>query len=202
MRVLLLTLLFVSSICLVLQGSAVAADPDDQYWNALGTGMRIMDSMIAFTYFPQWVLDFETFGGQLVAGGGFDTAGGVAASNLAQWNGSAWQPLGGGTDRYVEALALYGGGLVAGGSFGGVHARTGAGPRTTSGAIGPTANAWRPCGSAGSPGSSAANVRLSQPLSAAPGFGIPLSSTSCPSKCERSRYGVATACTTVAWPAW
>ena len=75
----------------------------------------------------------------------------------------------------------------AGGSFGGTHDKTGAGPRTTSGVIGPTAKACRVCGPARPPGSSAASARLSQPLSAAPGLGTPLSSTSCPSKCERSR---------------
>jgi len=32
----------------------------------------------------------------LIAGGGFTTAGGAAALRIASWNGSAWQPLGGG----------------------------------------------------------------------------------------------------------
>jgi hypothetical protein len=84
---------------------------------------------------------------------------------------------------------------------GGVHDRTEAGPRTTSGVTGPTAKACRPREFAGPLGSSPASARLSQPVSTAPGLGSPLSSTSCPSKWERSRYGVATACTMVAWPA-
>ena len=60
---------------------------------------------------------------------------------------------------------------LTGGSRGGTQERTGAGPRTTSGVIGPTAKACRPCGSTRPPGSSAASARLSQPVSAAPGFG-------------------------------
>ena len=45
---------------------------------------------------------------------------------------------------------------------------------------------------------SGAMARLSQPSLAAPVFAPPFSRTSCPSKCERSRYGLATACTTSA----
>jgi len=36
-------------------------------------------------------------------------------------------------------------------------------------------------------------MRLSQPVSLGAGFGNPLSNKSWPSKCERSRYGVAQA---------
>ena len=57
----------------------------------------------------------------------------------------------------------------AGGSLGGVQDSTGAGPRTTSGAIGPTAKALRDVGSARSAGASVASARLSQPVSTAPG---------------------------------
>ncbi len=87
---------------------------------------------------------------------------------------------------------------LAGGTRRGVHDSTGAGPRTTSGAMGPSAKASR--APARPPGCSDASARLSQPLSVAPGLTKPLSSTSWPSKCERSRYGVATACTIVAAP--
>lgn len=56
--------------------------------------------------------------GDLVAGGDFDQAGGVAAANVARWNGSAWSPLGAGVDGIVLALlALPDGSLVAGGAF-------------------------------------------------------------------------------------
>ena len=75
----------------------------------------------------------------------------------------------------------------AGGSRRGVHDSTGAGPRTTNGAMGPTPNAPRPRAPARSPGCSERSARLSQPVSAVPGLPSPLSSTSWPSKWERSR---------------
>lgn len=56
--------------------------------------------------------------GDLVAGGVFTTAGGVAASNIARWNGTAWSPLGTGTGARVYALAVRANGdVVAGGQF-------------------------------------------------------------------------------------
>jgi len=56
--------------------------------------------------------------GDLVAGGSFTTAGGVSASRIARWNGTAWSPLGTGMNSTVWALAaLPSGDLVAGGQF-------------------------------------------------------------------------------------
>ena len=68
--------------------------------------------------------------GDLVAGGQFDSIGGVAANNIARWDGSAWHPLGAGIQQIpagactscypvpVQALAvLQNGDLVAGGAF-------------------------------------------------------------------------------------
>ena len=53
--------------------------------------------------------------GRLYAGGRFTTAGGVSANNIAQWDGTAWSPLGSGVDSYaltqvVEALVVDGAG--------------------------------------------------------------------------------------------
>jgi len=53
----------------------------------------------------------------LVVGGDFIVAGDVLANNIAAWNGSAWQPLGDGTDGTVRALTVYNGELFAGGEF-------------------------------------------------------------------------------------
>ena len=59
-------------------------------------------------------------GTTLVAGGHFETAGGVPAVNIARWNGAEWSPLGAGLGHptitvYVWALAKLGDALVAGG---------------------------------------------------------------------------------------
>jgi len=90
-------------------------------WSALGSGMN------------DWVLALATFddgsggGPALYAGGFFTTAGGVAATFIAKWNGSSWSALGsgmnGGSFPGVYALATFddgsGGGpaLYAGGEF-------------------------------------------------------------------------------------
>jgi len=62
-------------------------------------------------------------GNRLYAGGGFHSAGGIAANHIASWDGSSWSALAGptGTDHQVEALAVFddGGGpaLYVGGRF-------------------------------------------------------------------------------------
>jgi len=59
-------------------------------------------------------------GTDLYVGGDFSTAGGVPASKIAQWDGSAWSGLGSGVNELstsVRALALAGGDLYVGGSF-------------------------------------------------------------------------------------
>ena len=59
--------------------------------------------------------------GELVAAGKFDTAGDVACNNIALWNGSGWQPIGGGITgglfHYVASLAEFDGDLIVGGYF-------------------------------------------------------------------------------------
>jgi hypothetical protein len=42
-------------------------------------------------------------GSTLYAGGEFTTAGGSAANNIAQWNGSSWSALGSGMNEHVDA---------------------------------------------------------------------------------------------------
>ena len=57
------------------------------------------------------------YNGNLVASGWFTKAGGNNASFIAQWNGSAWSPMGKGFNSWVKTLAIYNGNLIAGGSF-------------------------------------------------------------------------------------
>ena len=76
----------------------VAADNvarwDGAAWRALGSGVSDCDwngcSVSALAVGPD---------GSLYAGGNFATAGGVAANNVARWDGSAWQALGSGVTR-------------------------------------------------------------------------------------------------------
>jgi trimeric autotransporter adhesin len=50
-------------------------------------------------------------------GGDFSAINGVSLSNLAQWNGSAWLPVGGGTSGVVNDLTVQGNLLHVGGAF-------------------------------------------------------------------------------------
>lgn len=45
--------------------------------------------------------------GELVAGGAFDTAGGITAINVARWSGSSWAPLGAGIAAPVNAVCTH-----------------------------------------------------------------------------------------------
>ena len=97
---------------------------DGSSWSALGGGMASP---------PRYVMALSVFddgcGAALYAGGRFATAGGVAASNIARWDGSSWTTLGGGMGTagtgilgtQVRALTTFndGGGpaLHAGGNY-------------------------------------------------------------------------------------
>lgn len=85
-------------------------------WHPLGTGVSGSGSA--------YVQALAVFGGELVAGGGFEQAGGVTVNHIARWNGSTWSALGTGVSgnlgpglARVEALAVHGGALIAGGYF-------------------------------------------------------------------------------------
>ncbi len=51
------------------------------------------------------------------AGGSFTASGATTLNRIAQWNGSAWVPLGTGLNGNVFALRAYNGALYAGGNF-------------------------------------------------------------------------------------
>lgn len=55
--------------------------------------------------------------GQLIAGGGFTTIGGVPATKIAAWNGFSWSPVGSGMDADVNSVCSMDGLLYAGGIF-------------------------------------------------------------------------------------
>jgi hypothetical protein len=88
-------------------------DPATGAWSALGSGIDGVGEVYALAALPN---------GDLVAGGQFGSAGGLAVNNIARWNGSSWSSLGSGIGmaytEWVWALAvLPNGDLVAGGQF-------------------------------------------------------------------------------------
>jgi hypothetical protein len=85
--------------------------------------------------------DFAVYGGLLVIGGYFPTAGGTPVYSIATWDGAAFGGLGGGVDGEIRALAIYDGDLIAGGSFD----YTGSGPARNIARW--DGSAWHPLGS-------------------------------------------------------
>jgi len=84
---------------------------DTDAWSPLGAGMGTFGSVYALL----------VHNGDLYVGGIFDAAGGVAAANVAKWDGRAWTALGagvGGADSGgVLSLAVFRNAVVAAGSF-------------------------------------------------------------------------------------
>jgi hypothetical protein len=62
-----------------------------------------------------YVFALAVYDNKLIAGGEFDTAGGVSANRIASWDGSSWDTLGAGMNNQVYALAVYNDTLIAGG---------------------------------------------------------------------------------------
>jgi hypothetical protein len=68
-------------------------------WSALGAGLNgIRPSVLSLRAFD------DGSGSALYAGGFFTVAGGTSANYIAQWNGTRWSEVGGGTDGVVFAL--------------------------------------------------------------------------------------------------
>jgi hypothetical protein len=92
---------------------------DGHAWHPLGTGMeRPGEPFVNVAALKSF--DDGT-GPALYAGGLFTVAGGVAASHVARWSGTAWSALGAGLDGSVAALEVFDDGtgpaLYAGGYF-------------------------------------------------------------------------------------
>lgn len=119
-----------------LLASGIAAwDPVTLTWSNFGAGMGGVPSPAVFAL-------ASLSNGDLVAGGEFTTAGGIAANNIARWNGTAWVPLGSGLNGVVRALTtLRNGDLIAGGGF------TVAGGVPANGIARWDGSAWTPMGS-------------------------------------------------------
>ena len=101
-------------------------------WSALGSGISGAGYDNEGYYIHPWVYALATAGSTLYAGGFFTTAGGRAAVNIAQWNGSSWSALGSGLDGgdgygpYVS-LAVSGSTFMQAAISGSVTSRNGTG---------------------------------------------------------------------------
>jgi hypothetical protein len=94
---------------------------DGSLWQQLGSGMTGTGMLGGWPV----VNALTVYNGELIAGGRFVKAGGADANMIARWDGSNWQPLGGGMSEAfifegfpeVYALTVYNGELIAGGAF-------------------------------------------------------------------------------------
>ncbi|GAB3876219.1 hypothetical protein GCM10028824_33540 [Hymenobacter segetis] len=86
---------------------------DGTAWSALGTGALTQygtpGSVLA--------LALSANGTDVYIGGSFDKAGGMAATNVAHWDGSTWSPMGTGMNSNIYSLAVSGSTVYAGGYF-------------------------------------------------------------------------------------
>lgn len=83
---------------------------DGSVWRPMGEGVSYSVSA------PEVAALVVLSGGDLIAGGYFDSAGGVPANGTARWDGSAWHPLGGGVGPVHCMAVLPDGSVVTGGS--------------------------------------------------------------------------------------
>jgi hypothetical protein len=87
-------------------------------WN--GSAWSRLDRGMAGGFYGHGVRCLLEYNGDLIAGGYFDSAGGVNSKGIAMWNGGSWSSMAGGVEGsnpHVEALAVYNGKLYAGGTF-------------------------------------------------------------------------------------
>ncbi len=74
---------------------------DGSAWSTLGAGLD--GEVRAMAVFD----DGTTEGPALFVGGAFMSAGGIAASRIARWDGSSWSPVGSGVDGTVTAMTVF-----------------------------------------------------------------------------------------------
>lgn len=63
------------------------------------------------------ILAINKYNGDIVIAGDLTTYNSTALNNIARWDGSAWQPLGGGVSGRIRCLAVYKSELYVGGDF-------------------------------------------------------------------------------------
>lgn len=86
---------------------------DGTQWTSLGSGVQYYEQNPGHVYALLTLPD-----GKLVAGGLFDTAGGLPVANIAVWDGSGWSALGSGISSSVYSLALMSNGDIVAGTGG------------------------------------------------------------------------------------
>ena len=84
------------------------ANSYSQVWSAVGEGLEGIDAK---------GMAMAVYKGDLYVGGYFTEAGGIAANNIAKWDGTEWSKVGEGTNAAVYAMGIYNDELYVGGTF-------------------------------------------------------------------------------------
>lgn len=85
---------------------------DGTTWSGLGSGIQYREQNS-----DVFAIAFD-LSGNIYAGGRFDSAGGISASNIAKWDGTAWSALGDGVNDNVSYIACdRSGNMYVGGYF-------------------------------------------------------------------------------------
>ncbi len=98
-------------------GFGIGDRPPEKSMVVQATGDENWDSRFMGFYLDGTVWSVGASGTDVYVGGGFTRPGGVAASNIAKWDGSNWAALGSGVNGTVRALAISGTDIFAGGWF-------------------------------------------------------------------------------------
>jgi hypothetical protein len=86
-------------------------------WSAVGKG--VYDKQIGIRKTGGGIYTLCVYNGKLYAGGQFDSAGGVAANNIASWDGTSWSAVGTGLqDSSICAFTVFNNELYVGGNLG------------------------------------------------------------------------------------
>ncbi|MDR3642428.1 MAG: hypothetical protein P4L74_02255 [Candidatus Doudnabacteria bacterium] len=83
-------------------------------WSALGKGVGSLVSG-SVNALAGGILSLAVYNGNLVAGGYFTNAGGIAVNNISQWNGTSWSALGSGVNVQIISMVVYNNNLIAAG---------------------------------------------------------------------------------------
>jgi len=118
---------------------------DGKSWSSVGSGLGNSGPVGLSPYVLTMMVHDNGAGPALYVGGGFTSAGGEPASNIAKWNGQTWAPLGAGLNGPVKAMTVFDDGtgpaVFAVGSF------TGSGSTSLSRVAKWDGLAWEPLGS-------------------------------------------------------
>lgn len=98
----------------LLGADVVLSAEDNDWWDGFApapSGQGLTDPTLA------QVTAFTEYNLELIAGGDFSSAGGVAVRKIARWNGNRWAPLGVGLNAAPTCFAAYNGSLIVGGYF-------------------------------------------------------------------------------------